>query len=436
VGDPVDWQAEGLLDGLEDDDARAGRAELLDVLHRGGIDLEELRQATTDGRLLFLPAERVVGGEERYTMREVAERTGTSIELLAALRRAHGVPVPDPDAKAFTETDLEAARLTALFAERGISERQMVDVTRVLGRGLAQSAEAMRSLVLEMVLSPGATELELARRYAGAVESVMPLLGPMMEQMTRLHLRHAVRTEVISAAERQAGALPGAREINVAFADLVGFTRLGEELPPDQLGGVADRLEVMTGDLLVPPVRLVKTIGDAVMLVSPEAEPLVATSLGLLEASDAEGDGFPQLRVGVASGPALSRAGEWYGRPVNIASRVVQIARAGSVLGTREIRDAAPESYRWSSAGARTIKGVPDPVRLYRARRLGSDPGDAPPRTDDDAAATAGHEATPRNAREDAAPDAGEDAGGEHTDRREGRRGRRARRHGREDEDA
>ena len=113
------------------------------------------------------------------------------------------------------------------------------------------------------------------------------------------------------------------------------------------------------------------------MLVSPEAEPLVATSLGLLEASDAEGEGFPQLRVGVAGGPALSRAGDWYGRPVNIASRVVQIARAGSVLGTREIRDAAPESYRWSSAGARTIKGVPDPVRLYRARRLGSEQGDA-----------------------------------------------------------
>ena len=309
----------------------------------------------------------------------------------------------------------------------------MVDVTRVLGRGLAQSAEAMRSLVLEMVLSPGATELELARRYAGAVESVMPLLGPMMEQMTRLHLRHAVRTEVISAAERQAGALPGAREINVAFADLVGFTRLGEELPPDELGGVADRLEVMTGDLLVPPVRLVKTIGDAVMLVSPEAEPLVATSLGLLEASDAEGEGFPQLRVGVASGPALSRAGDWYGRPVNIASRVVQIARAGSVLGTREIRDAAPESYRWSSAGARTIKGVPDPVRLYRARRLGSEPGDGDaaaggPGEEADAARTAGPaESTPTTASAAARAERGATGGRARTARGRAPRAARAR---------
>jgi adenylate cyclase len=244
-----------------------------------------------------------------------------------------------------------------------------------------------------------------------------------------------VRTEVISAAERQAGALPGAREINVAFADLVGFTRLGEELPPDELGGVADRLEVMTGDLLVPPVRLVKTIGDAVMLVSPEAEPLVATSLGLLEASDAEGEGFPQLRVGVARGPALSRAGDWYGRPVNIASRVVQIARAGSVLGTREIRDAAPESYRWSSAGARTIKGVPDPVRLYRARRLGADEAGAPAGTGGVAAPSAGGEpdapaADGAAARTDR--DAGAEAEREHDDHRERRRARRARRHGSE----
>ena len=236
----------------------------------------------------------------------------------------------------------------------------------------------MRSLVLEMVLSPGASELELARRYAGAVESVMPLLGPMMEQMTRLHLRHAVRTEVISAAERQAGRSRGAGH-HVAFADLVGFTRLGEELPPDELGGVADRLEVMTGDLLVPPVRLVKTIGDAVMLVSPEAEPLVATSLGLLEASDAEGDGFPQLRVGVASGPALSRAGDWYRRPVNIASRVVQIARAGCPCWGRA-RSATPPPRATAGRARARGRSRACPTRSGSTAPAGSTPPPPPRR--------------------------------------------------------
>ena len=370
MGRAIDWEHEGLLDGL-DADALAGRAELLDHLHAQGSSIEDLRAATADGRLLFLGAERAVAGEARYSMREVCERTGISMELLAALRRAHGVPVPDPDARVFGDIDVEAAELTTVFAARGLSDEQMIDITRVLARGLAQAGEAMRSLVLELVLEPGASELELAQRYATAVESFMPLVGPMMEQMTRLHLRHAVRTEVISAAEREAGSLPGARDVTIAFADLVGFTRLGEELPPEELGRVADRLEHLTNDTLVAPVRLVKTIGDAVMLVSPEPEPVVAMALDLLDASDAEGDGFPQLRVGLAAGRALSRAGDWYGRPVNVASRVTQIARAGSVLATREVRDAAPERYRWSSAGARSIKGLPDPVRLYRARRLG-----------------------------------------------------------------
>jgi adenylate cyclase len=369
VGVAIDWEREGLLDGLEPD-ARAARGELLQYLYELGSTLDDLQTATADGRLLLLAAERAVAGEARYSMREVCARTGISMELLAALRRAHGVPVPDPDAKVFGEIDVEAAELSGVFSARGVSDEQMVNVTRVLARGLAQAGEAMRSLLLELVLEPGTSELDLAQRYATAVESFMPLVGPMMEQMTRLHLRHAVRTEVISAAERQAGSLPGARDVTIAFADLVGFTRLGEELPPEELGRVADRLEQLTGDVVAPPVRLVKTIGDAVMLVSPEPEPLVAVALDLLAASDAEGEGFPQLRVGVAAGKALNRAGDWYGRPVNVASRVTQIARPGSLLATREVREAAPESYRWSSAGARSIKGLPDPVRLYRARRL------------------------------------------------------------------
>jgi adenylate cyclase len=195
----------------------------------------------------------------------------------------------------------------------------------------------------------------------------------MLEQMVRLHLRHTVRTEAISAAERSAGVLPGARDVTVGFADLVGFTRLGEEVAPDELGRVAERLVEMAGEHLRGDVRLVKTIGDAAMLVSPDPPTLLAVALDLVDAADAEGQDFPQLRVGVASGPALNRAGDWYGRPVNIASRVTAIARPGSVLATRDVRDAANAAYRWSSAGARSLKGVEGPVRLYRARRLASD---------------------------------------------------------------
>jgi adenylate cyclase len=195
--------------------------------------------------------------------------------------------------------------------------------------------------------------------------------------MVRLHLRHMVRTEAISAAERAEGTLPGAREVTVCFADLVGFTRLGEEVAPDELGRVAQRLVELTGEHLRGEVRLVKAIGDAAMLVSPEPSGLLDVALDLVDAADAEGADFPQLRVGMASGAALSRAGDWYGRPVNLASRVTAIARPGSVLATREVRQAAGDAYRWSSAGARSLKGVDEPVRLYRVRRVRREDKDA-----------------------------------------------------------
>ena len=368
----IDFAAEGLLDGLEGD-ARDARVELLEQLEADGVSLEELRAATRDGRLLFIGAERVVSGVPRYSTREVAERAGVRPEFIMALRRANGLPVPSLDAVICSQADIEAAQLARTFLDAGVREEQQLAVVRVLGRGLAQAAEVMRATVLELVLQPGTSEAELSRLYAQRVDGLMPLVGPLLEQMVRLHLRHAVRTEAINAAERAAGALPGARDVTVGFADLVGFTRLGEEVAPDELGRVAERLVELAGEHLRAEVRIVKTIGDAAMLISPDAPALLDVALDLVDAADAEGEDFPQLRVGIASGPALNRAGDWYGRPVNIASRITNIARPGSVLATREVRDAANAAYRWSSAGARSLKGVDGPVRLYRARRLMGD---------------------------------------------------------------
>lgn len=372
----IDFAAEGLLDGLEGDD-RATRLELLEQLSADGISLDELRAATRDGRLLFVGAERMISGIPRYSTRQVSERAGVSPEFVMALRRANGLPVPDIDAVVCSEADIDGALLARRFQEAGVSEEQQLAVVRVLGRGLAQAAEVMRATVLELALEPGASEAQLARRIAAQVEGFMPLIGPMLEQMARLHLRHMVRTEAISAAERADGMLPGAREVTVAFADLVGFTRLGEEVDAGELGRVAQRLVGLTVEHLRGQVRLVKTIGDAAMLVSPDAPTLLEVALDLVDAADAEGEDFPQLRIGVASGAALSRAGDWYGRPVNIASRITTIARPGSVLATRAVRDASGNGYRWSSAGARSLKGVDEPVRLYRVRRARGEDAEA-----------------------------------------------------------
>ena len=165
------------------------------------------------------------------------------------------------------------------------------------------------------------------------------------------------------------GTLPGARNIAVAFADLVGFTRLGEAVPPEELENLAHRLANLAHEVVVPPVRFIKTIGDAVMLVSTDSVALLRTVLELLDAAE-NFDDFPQLRSGLASGSAVSRAGDWFGSPVNLASRVTGVARPGSVLVSESVREAIgrPTRFSWSFAGGRHLKGVKSEVKLFRAR--------------------------------------------------------------------
>ncbi len=365
----IDFDAEGLLEGLEGE-MRADRLALLEYLAGDGVTLAELRRATASGTLMFLPAERIIGGRNRYTSAEVAARTGVGGDFLEAVSRAMGLPITPEEEAVYTDSEVEVLEMTSLFRAAGITDEEMLDVVRALGRGLSQAAETMRALPLRIVLEPGLSEHALAERYASMVSRLAPMIAPLVSGLLNVHLRQMAQSEAINSAERSGGRLPGSREICVCFADLVGFTRLGEEVPAEELGRLAVRLEVLTNDVVEPPVRLVKTIGDAVMLTSLEPEPLLDTGLALLDVADAEGEDFPQLRSGMAIGDALSRAGDWFGRPVNLASRITQIARPGSLLAERGVRECARDSYRWSYAGERRLRGIREPVPLFRARRL------------------------------------------------------------------
>jgi adenylate cyclase len=365
----IDFAAEGLLDGLEGEQ-RAERVALLEALLEEGVPLSELRRTTVDGTVMFLQAGRAILGTDRYSFAELARLSGVEFEFLVAARRAIGLPVPGAEEAVCTEADLEFARTIDLARAAGIANEEILDLLRVLGSGLAHAAEAMRALTLKLVLEPGISEPEFAGRYAQTASRLYPLVDPLLSNLLALHLRQSAQGEVISALERSGGRLPGSREVSVCFADLVGFTRLGEEVPPDELSRLAARLEALAGEVAEPPVRLVKTIGDAAMLASIESKPLLDAALTLIDAADAEGEDFPQLRAGAALGLALPRAGDWFGRPVNLASRITQVARPGSLLVERELRDSAQEAYRWSFAGERRLRGIRAPVALFRARAL------------------------------------------------------------------
>jgi adenylate cyclase len=365
IGDDaaMDWDAEGLLDGL-DADERASREQLLNRLHAQGISLDELRAAAMEDRLVLLPVERLLGG--RYTAEEVEEKTGIPAQLLRRIRRLSGLPEAAPGERVFGEEDLEVGRSTQLFLEAGLSEQAISEMTRVLGEAMARVAATVGGHFVEAFLRPGDSEADVAERFEHLAEQLTPALEPVLVAALKSHLREAVRRGMIGREDRLAGYVDQGQPVAVCFADVVGFTRLGAEVDVEELGHVAATLAELAAEVTEPPVRLVKTIGDAAMFVSPDPGPLVGVSLALVERIEAAD--LPPLRAGIAFGRALQRSGDVFGHSVNLASRVTGIARPGSVLVTQEVRDAAPDDYEWSFAGKHRLKGVKEPQPLHRAR--------------------------------------------------------------------
>jgi adenylate cyclase len=369
VVDDHDPEVAGLLDGLEGK-AREERAELIPWLFERGVTVEQIKASSSP---LLLASRRVIGDDGVYvSAREAADAAGVDLELFERIQRAMGLPrVEDPDAEVFLRADGRAAEFSRKFLDAGISPDDLVQVTRLLGDGLQRAAETMRQAALGAVLQPGATELEIAKASEALVSSLAPLLGPMIEDVLMLQLRHAIATEAVSVSELAEGRhVPGARMVSIAFADLVGFTRLGEAVPPEDLEHLAQRLADMTREVAVTPVRFIKTIGDEVMLVSPEPVPLLEAMLDLVALSEQDEE-FPRLRVGMATGMAVSREGDWFGGSVNLAARVTTAARPGSVLVAEPTREAIGDDDRftWSFAGARHLKGIKSDTKLFRARR-------------------------------------------------------------------
>jgi adenylate cyclase len=296
------------------------------------------------------------------------------VELLLRFHRLLGLPEPAPDERLFSDEDVEAARSTDMFLASGLSEEAIVEITRVLGESMARLAATTTAAFAEAFLQPGDSEQDVARRFEALAKQLIPAVNPVLAAAYGAHLRESVGRGMIGREERASGQLAGAQEVAVCFADLVGFTRLGGEVEVQELGGVAQKLARLAAEVTAGPVRLVKTIGDAAMFVSPEPASLVATALSLVEAvQEAE---LPSLRAGIALGPAYLRSGDFYGHSVNLASRVTGVARPDSVLCTKDVHDAAQDAFDWSFAGRFRLKGVPEPSPLYRAHRLGDD-GDA-----------------------------------------------------------
>lgn len=366
MADQIDFEAEGLLDGLQEGE-REVRLGLLRRLASDGVGVEELRAAVNEKRLTLMPLERYLAGKARFTSTEIAERSGIPIEILERQWRAIGMIVPDRDRPALSQEDLDAAHRSKELLDAGIGDEALAELSRTIAVAMSQFAAASRQVVAGTFTAEGGDEGEISERVFAGGSGLLPLVAPTLEYVYRLHLREQLRH---AAFMTQAADEHGGLMVAIAFADLVGYTKLGEQLLPEELGRVTGRLEEVAREVCHGPVRLVKLIGDAVMIASPDSTAILEAVHELVDTVAVEDEEFPLIRAGVSWGRAFSRGGDFYGRPVNMADRITSVARPGSILVDEQIRAQLrdDERFTFSRAGRKHLKGIEGAATLYRSR--------------------------------------------------------------------
>jgi adenylate cyclase len=283
----------------------------------------------------------LLGGERRWTRDEVSQQSGVPHDRARMLWRALGFADVDDGVVAFTDRDIWALRTVQRLGSEGwLDESAQIAMTRALGQSLARLAEWQVAANASMVTSE-ASEL---------VSVVEDLMG----YVWRRHLAAAGRSLALGGAELAMGSM------TVGFADLVGFTSLTREIDETGLADLVETFESAASDIVAESGgRVVKTIGDEVMFAADDPSAGAVIGLRLSEEIGADED-LPPLRVGLACGTVVSRLGDVYGEPVNVAARLTSVARPGSVLVDRNLAEALGSDERW-----RLRRVTPRPVRGY-----------------------------------------------------------------------
>lgn len=354
----------GLLVGLDGAD-RMARIEVLRILVDAGEPLDELVHATRSNRLAHLLLEHTLSPKGAYSLADVARLTDVAVEDVHRWFRAIGRGVSTEDGF-YNDGDLALAEGLREYRGLGLDEKALFAAARVLGRNIWTVADAA-DVLLQDRLDAAREHPEIALRYSAEIRKLAEYQAQILAQILATNVRHRIHADDIGGGASEFR-LPDSGTMGVCFADLVGFTVLGEQGTADDLGRVAANLDRLASDIVSPPVRVVKTIGDAVMMVAPDADGLAGAALDLVEA--ARGAGLPPLRAGIAWGSAMHSSGDWFGRPVNLASRVVAVAPAHEVLVAREFYDQLDTDSFWCEpAGSHHLKGLDLPQELFAIGR-------------------------------------------------------------------
>jgi adenylate cyclase len=247
----------------------------------------------------------------------------------------------------------------------------LLQLVRVYSQAMARVADAEVRLfhlyVHEPLLRSGVTGVETAEQMHALSREVLPLAGPVLDQVHQRYLQHFVEQDVVGHMEADLSGSQvdlGRMRVAIAFADLTGYTRLTEEEGELTAVDAVERFVDAVENTLPDEARVIKTIGDEAMIVGPDPTALTDWAVGFQRLYD----GRPLPRIAIHCGVALFRDGDYYGRDVNIAARVAARAAGGEVLVTRPVAEDAGSHLDFERIGEVRLKGFTEPTEIFAAR--------------------------------------------------------------------
>jgi adenylate cyclase len=365
------WAADDLIpvDDGQWTRASAAQARVIARMRERGYSVDAIREAARGGRLAFGYAEELFQvSESRYTREEAAERAGLEPELIERLMTLLGTPMGAEGR--LNEEDLRAMRHSADVLATGFPLVAFLQLVRVYAQSIRRVADAEVRLfhlyVHEPLMQEEVPPLEIAEEMGDLAADLLPVTAPLMEYMHNRYLRFYIEQDVVGHMEADiGGAGRGLARISMAFCfvDLTGFTRYTEEQGDEEALDMIERFVDTVEATLPAEATIVKTIGDEVMVVSPEPATLTEWAVGFLALFQER----PQPRVGLHYGAAVFRDGDYFGGDVNLAHRVVSRALGGEVLVTQAVVEAIESSdfLDFDPIGEVVLKGFPQPISLY-----------------------------------------------------------------------
>jgi adenylate cyclase len=355
--------------------AAASQARVVARMRERGHSLEELKRAGREGRLAFGFVEELFpSADERVTVEEVAGETGLEPELVERILVILGTPLGRE--RTLNPEDVVALRHCARVLAAGFPLVAFLQLIRVYVQSLRRIADAEVRLfhlyVHEPMIRDAVPELEIAEEMGELAADILPLAAPLTEYLHTRYLRYFMEQDVVGHMETDLDAPAsdlGQVPVTLCFIDLTGFTRYTEEEGDLEALDVVENFVETVEATLPAEATIVKTIGDEVMVVSPEPGALTEWALALLERFPKR----PRPRVGIHYANAVYRDGDYFGTHVNLVHRVVGRAQAGEVLVT----DGVTESLRdrdlsCEAIGEVHLKGFPTPTPLYVVRPASS----------------------------------------------------------------